>query len=106
MIKSIANKITKQFSLLSIVLCFVSCNFSTKETNAQEMKKDDFIKTETIDDYTDDYTITPNTEHPKFKVLSEAFAKQEYRFEIDACTLKYNKQPFFIGDSRFYESNC
>ena len=99
MIKHKVNKTTKQFSLLSIVLCFISCNFSTKETNAQEMKKDDSIKTETIDDYTDDYTITPNIEHPKFKVLSEAFTKQKHRFEIDACEFKYNGQSFFIGDS-------
>ncbi len=92
--------ITKQLSILSMLLCLISCNFLSKETRAQEMEEQEKqLEQETVDDYTDNYTITPNYEHPKFKELSDAFAKQAHRFEIDACEFKYNGKSFFIGDS-------
>lgn len=58
-----------------------------------------FPKEITISDYTDNYNITPNTKHPKFKSLVEEFKRQEHRFEFDICEYKYNNQSFFIGDS-------
>ncbi|WP_025743286.1 hypothetical protein [Aquimarina pacifica] len=53
----------------------------------------------TISDYTDDYKVTANTKHPKFKPLVNKFNQQKHRFEFDICEYKYNSNSFFFGDS-------
>ena len=94
--------IKKYLSLLLVIVSLSSCGFlSKKNTEAEEPPKE-VEKAETpktIDDYTDNYTITPNKAHPKFAPLMAEFKKQKHRFEIDACEFKYNDQSFFIGDS-------
>ncbi len=72
----------KKLNIITLVLSLVSCGFLGNDSKAQE-----------------GYIVQPNYEHPKFKELDAAFAKQEHRFEIDRCEFKYNDQAFFIGDS-------
>ncbi len=99
------------FLVVSICLAYYSCGFLDNGKGGKEMSdiieknrdgalKDSHQETqETIDDYTDTYTITPKYGDPKFKELITQFNKQEHRFEIDTCEFKYNDQSFFIGDS-------
>ncbi len=99
------------FLVVSICLAYYSCGFLDNGKGGKEMSdiieknrdgalKDSHQETqETIDDYTDTYTITPKYGDPKFKELIAQFNKQEHRFEMDACEFKYNGQSFFIGDS-------
>ena len=85
-----------------VIVSLSSCGFLTKKNTEEQEPPKEVEKAETpktIDDYTDNYTITPNTAHPKFKSLMAEFKKQEHRFEINACEFKYNDQSFFIGDS-------
>ncbi len=72
----------KKLSICTLVLSLVSCGFLGNDSKAQE-----------------GYVVQPNYDHPKFKELDAAFAKQEHRFEIDRCEFTYNDQAFFIGDS-------
>ncbi len=58
-----------------------------------------FPKKVALSDYTDDYTITAKTRHPKFKPLVNQFKQQQHRFEFDTCEYKYNDQSFFFGDT-------
>ncbi len=72
----------KKLSIITLLLSLVSCGFLGNDSKAQE-----------------GYVVQPNYDHPKFKELDAAFAKQEHRFEIDRCEFTYNDQTFFIGDS-------
>lgn len=80
------------YILLTIVsLLLTSCIFLEKRKRK--------VVIETIDDYTDTYTINPKKELLKFKELTAAFEQEVHRFEIEKCQFKYNGQSFFIGDS-------
>ncbi len=78
-------KLLKKLSITTVILSMVSCSFFTNPFKAQNTEEG--------------YVVQPNYDHPKFKALDVAFAKQEHRFEIDRCEFKYNNQTFFIGDS-------
>lgn len=76
-----------------VFIVFVICKTEFDRAKLAKLKN-------TLDYYTDDYTITNNTEDPKFKLLVEEFKKQEHRFEFDTCEYKYNNQSFFLGASQ------
>lgn len=69
----------KKISLSFLLLSLFSCGNNSKAQNG--------------------YVVQPNYDHPKFKELDAAFAKQKHRFEIDRCEFKYNGKSFFIGDT-------
>ncbi len=100
------------FLITFLCITFGSCGFldgakeekevsdAIERSNNKDVMKDNATNTqETIDDYTDTYTITPDYDSPRFKELITQFNKQDHRFEIDTCEFKYNDQSFFIGDS-------
>ncbi len=100
------------FLITFLCITFGSCGFldgakeekevsdAIERSNNKDVMKDNATNTqETIDDYTDTYTITPDYDSPRFKELITQFNKQEHRFEMDACEFRYNGQSFFIGDS-------
>ncbi len=106
-------RLVKVKQLVVICVCVTLCNCSFLGEKKEKKEMSDTIEKnsngalknssqeiqETIDDYTDTYTITPKYGDPKFKELIAQFNKQEHRFKMDACEFRYNGQSFFIGDS-------
>jgi hypothetical protein len=82
-------QLLKKLSIISLFLSLLSCGFFSEEAKVQKTTEATKVP----------YIVQPNYEHPKFKQLETAFAKQEHRFEIDRCEFKYNDNSFFIGDA-------
>ncbi len=92
----------KHLILSALALNMLSCGFledKTKDFNKNKATKSQPEVQKNMNDYIDSYDIIPNMTHPKLKLLSSAFKKQEHRFEIDRCAFKYNGKSFFIGDT-------
>ena len=88
----------KKAAIASLLCCTLLCSFFSEDSKAQNNMDTEASKP-TAQTSEDGYIVEPNYEHPKFKELDAAFAKQDHRFEIDRCEFKYNEQSFFIGDS-------
>ncbi len=92
-------QILKKLCTTCVVASMVSCGFLSNNTKKENNMDTSENNPTAQNPNTDTYIVKPNYEHPKFKALDEAFAKQEHRFEIDRCEFKYNDQAFFIGDT-------
>ncbi|MBU2998077.1 hypothetical protein KO500_16670 [Cellulophaga baltica] len=86
-----------------IIISLSACNFLSSNSRKKAASTDDSkqlnSEEKNIVNNSDDLTITPKYDEPRYKELMTQFEKQEHRFEIDACEFKYNGKSFFIGDS-------
>ena len=89
----------KKSFLIVMLLSLTACNFLGDHSKAPEPMEETLKEQATQKVDAKAYVVQPNYDHPKFKELDAAFAKQKHRFEIDRCEFKYNDQSFFIGDS-------
>ncbi|KGK30604.1 hypothetical protein [Cellulophaga sp. E6(2014)] len=99
----IDNKKIKLLITIALIISLTACNFfnsnlKEKDVSTDASKKSNAEEKNIVND-SDDLTITPKYDDPRYKELMTQFEKQEHRFEIDACEFKYNGKSFFIGDS-------
>ncbi|SDF00578.1 hypothetical protein [Cellulophaga baltica] len=99
----IDNKKIKLLITIALIISLTACNFlnsnlKEKDVSTDASKKSNAEEKNIVND-SDDLTITPKYDDPRYKELMTQFEKQEHRFEIDVCEFKYNGKSFFIGDS-------